>query len=449
MENEVTARFKLLWPLLVPAVAAIGFLACGKDPVRTGYNPDQNNVRKDQYPWVAFDAVKDLERGTAMTLSINRQGAEVRQVGVVFESTYEYKYQRLILCHTPEDVPIGSGDSGSPVSLSDGRIAGLLCYGFIGNSHQFAARAIEDVMSVSDEDAGQDLAKNESPLLKPILPVAFASGIDPAYLRRMEAADRSGFFERLAAAKPIAKSSGLEKPSSAAAVSIIPGVSIAVLEMSGDLVDMGAIGTLGIIDSDKLYAFGHAYSPYPTPLAAPALLVNTATFIESGVTGFKYAAPTQDTIGAFTGQSGYGILIREGMRPRTFPAAVSVLYADSLPTVYSHRIVNTQSVAYEKFLAAFAAGYSVYAHLPSFLDTDSLFARCNVRIVFESGALDTTFQLDGTAFIDEDILDFIDQELKVEETGPHIVDFQAEIAVSQKREEVALNRRCVHRPGHF
>ena len=55
----------------------------------------------------------------------------------------------------------------------------------------------------------------------------------------------------------------------------------------------------------------------------------------------------------------------------------------------------------------------------------------------------------GGRVTQQDILDFIDQELKVEETGPHIVDFQAEIAVSQKREEVALNRRCVHRPGHF
>jgi hypothetical protein len=435
----VTARFKPFWPILVLSTASIGFMSCGKDPVRGSDNSGQDGVRKDQYPWAAFDVVKGLERGTAMSLSINRQGADVRQVSVVFESTYEYKYQRLILCRTPEDVPIGAGDSGSPLSLGDGRIAGLLCYGFDGNSHQFAARAIEDVMSVTDSEAGQDLAKNESSLFKPILPVAFSSGIDPAYIRRMEAADRSGFFERLAGAKSIGKASRLAKRSSAQAVSIIPGMPIAVLEMSGDLVDMGAIGALGIIDSDKMYAFGHSYSPYPTPLAAPALLANTATFIESGFTGFKYAAPTQDTIGAFTGQSGYGILIREGMRPETFPAAVSVQFNDTLPTVYSHRIVNTQSVAYEKFLGAFAASYAVYAHLPSFLDSDSLFAQCNVHIVFESGILDTTFQLDGTAAIDGELLEFIDQKLQVDDTGPHVVDFQADIRLFKTRDDLNRN----------
>jgi hypothetical protein len=420
----LTARFKSFLSLLVLAIAAIGFISCGKDPVRNSDNSGQNGVRKDQYPWAAFGVVKGLERGTGMTLSINRQGADVRQVNVVFESTYEYKYQRLIFCRTPEDVPIG-----------DGRIVGLLCYGFDGNSHQFAARAIEDVMSVTDDAAVQDLAKNESSLFKPILPVAFSSGIDPAYLRRMEAADRSGFFERLAGAKSIGKASRLAKRSSAQAVSIIPGMPVAVLEMSGDLVDMGAIGALGIFDSDKMYAFGHSYSPYPTPLAAPALLANTATFIESGFTGFKYAVPTRDTIGAFTAQGGYGILIREGMRSETFPSAVSVQFNDTLPTVYSHRIVNTQSVAYEKFLGAFAASYAVYAHLPSFLDSDSLFAQCNVRIVFESGILDTTFQLAGTASIDGDLLEFIDQKLKVEDSGPHIVDFQTDIRLFKTRDE--------------
>ncbi len=432
-------RFKQAWPLLALAVTSIGFLSCGKDPVRSSGFSGQNGARKDRYPWVAFDAVKGLARGTAMTLSINRQGAEVRQVGVVFESTYEYKYQRLILCRTPEDVPIGAGDSGSPLSLDDGRIAGLLCYGYDGNSHQFAARAIEDVMSVTDDEAGQDLAKNESPLFSPVLPVAFSSGIDPAYLRRMEGADRTGFFKRLAGARPIAKDARLSKRASAQAVSIIPGVSIAVLEMSGDLVDMGAIGTLGTIDGDKMYAFGHSYSPYPTPLAAPALLAATATFIESGFTGFKYAAPTRDTIGAFTAQSGYGIMIREGRRPETFPAAVSVLYNDTLPTVYSHRIVNTRSVAYEKFLGAFAASYAVYAHLPSFLDSDSLFARCNIRIAFESGVLDTTFQLAGTAAIDGDILEFIDQKLQVDDTGPHIVDFQSDFKLFKTRDDLNRN----------
>jgi hypothetical protein len=261
----------------------------------------------------------------------------------------------------------------------------------------------------------------------------FSSGIDPAYLKRMEAKDRSGFFERLLAAASISKSGRLEKTSSGEAVPVIPGVSIAVLEMSGDLVDMGAIGTLGIIESDRMYAFGHSYSLYPDPLAAPALLAKTATFIESGLNGFKYAVPTQDTIGAFTSQSGYGILIREGMRPRTFPAVVSVQFNDSLPAVYSHRIANAQSVGYEKFLGSFAAGYAVYVHLPSFLDSDSLFARGRVRIAFESGVMDTTLQLDGTSFIDEDISEFIDRKMVIEDPGTHITGFQAEIRIFERR----------------
>jgi hypothetical protein len=205
--------------------------------------------------------------------------------------------------------------------------------------------------------------------------------------------------------------------------------------MSGDLVDLGAIGTLGIIESDRMYAFGHSYSPDPDPLAAPALLAKTATFIESGVNGFKYAAPTQDTIGAFTSQSGYGILIREGMKPKTFPAVVSVQFNDSLPAVYSHRIANARSVGYEKFLGSFAAGYAVYVHLPSFVESDSLFARGRIRITFESGALDTTLSLDGKSPIDEDISEFIDRKLKIEDPTAHITAFQADIRIFERRSE--------------
>jgi len=437
----VEHRIKFRCLPLIFIIAMLGFISCQKNPIPQGRDDSgQNGGRKDQYPWVSFDVVKGLERGTGMTLSINRQGTDVQKVSVVFESIYEYKYQRLILCRTPEDVPIGAGDSGSPLSLGDGRIAGLLCYGFDGNSHQFAARAIEDVMSVTDAEGGQVLAKGESSLLEPILPVAFSSRIDPAYLRRMMGADRYGFFGRLGGAQSIEKHTHLAKPSAAHAVSIIPGVSIAVFEMSGDLVDLGAIGTLGTIESDKMYAFGHSYSDTPTPLAAPAVLAQTATFIESGFTGFKYAAPTQDTIGAFTSQSGYGILIREGMRSRTYPAVVSVQFNGSAPSIYSHRIVNTRSVAYEKFLGAFAASYSVYAQLPSFLDSDSLFARGNVRIVLENAVLDTTFFLAGTASIDWDIWDLIDQKLRVEDSGPHIVDFQAEIRLFKTRDDSNLNQ---------
>jgi hypothetical protein len=176
-------------------------------------------------------------------------------------------------------------------------------------------------------------------------------------------------------------------------------------------------------------------------LAAPAVLAQTATFIESGFTGFKYAAPTQDTIGAFTSQSGYGILIREGMRSRTYPAVVSVQFNGSAPSVYSHRIVNTRSVAYEKFLGAFAASYSVYAQLPSFLDSDSLFARGNVHIVLENAVLDTTFFLAGTASIDWDIWDLIDQKLRVEDSGPHIIDFQTDIRLFKTRDDSNRNNQ--------
>jgi hypothetical protein len=435
-ENTVARQIKSLRLFFVIAAAAAGLISCGKDPVRTGADDSgQNGIRKDQYPWAAFSVVKGLERGASMTLSVNRRDFDVTEVNVVFEAVYEYKYQRLIICRTPDDFPIGSGDSGSPVSLADGRIAGLLCYGYNGNSHQFAARAIEDVMSVTDSDGEDAPAKNESSLLRPILPVMFSSGVDPAYIRRMQAKDRSGFFERLSAAESISKSGRMEKRSSGGAVPVIPGVSIAVLEISGDLVDMGAIGTLGIIESDRMYAFGHSYSQYPDPLAAPALLAKTATFIESDLNGFKYAVPTQDTIGAFTSQSGYGILIREGMRPRTFPADVSVQFNDSLPAVYSHRIANAQSVGYEKFLGSFVAGYAVYVHLPSFVDSDSLFARGRVRIVSESGVLDTTLQLDGTSLIDEDISEFIDRKMVIEDPGTHITAFQAEIRIFERRDE--------------
>jgi hypothetical protein len=123
------------------------------------------------------------------------------------------------------------------------------------------------------------------------------------------------------------------------------------------------------------------------------------------------------------------------MKPRTFPAVVSVQFNDSLPAVYSHRIANARSVGYEKFLGSFAAGYAVYVHLPSFVESDSLFARGRIRITFESGALDTTLSLDGKSPIDEDISEFIDRKLKIEDPTAHITAFQADIRIFERRSE--------------
>jgi hypothetical protein len=435
----MNSRWRALRFLVIFIGMLLGFGSCQKDPVGSDKNGPGDDMNKHQVEYATFEEVGRLERGTPMFLCINREGTAVRRVEVAFESTYDFEYQRLIFCRTQDDTPIGAGDSGSPVFLEDGRIAGMLCYGYSGNNHQFAARTIEDVLTVGESGDEGALARNAEPFLRPILPVGFSARIDPSYLARMKKSDRFGFFARLAAAQSVFSGAAPAKSASAQADSVVPGTSIAVFEMSGDLLNLGAIGSVGAMAPDKWYAFGHSYSFFPTPLAAPTVLATTATFIESSDLGFKYAQPTSDTVGAFTAQNSFGILVQPGVRPITFPIMTTIQYEEDSPIVLRHRISSTESPAYEKYLGAFATGYAVYVALPAFIDSDSLFARGSIRIQLQHAVLDTALNIAGTETIDSDVFDFIDTGLRIAEGGGRIIDFQANIRIAGERS--ALSRR--------
>jgi hypothetical protein len=429
---------RLLFVFLIPILLIAA--SCQKSPTgSTTGDPDQNDLDKHPHSYATFDEVSRLARGTRMVLWLNREETAVRKVDVEFESTYDFEYQRLILCRTPDDLPVGSGDSGSPLYLDDGRVAGLLCYGYEGTSHQFAARTVEDVFTV--DDGNSDLGKSAASFLRPIEPVGFSSRIDPVYLERMKSVDRYGFFERLGRARSVFSASAAAKAAAPSADSLSPGMSIAVFEISGDLLNLGAIGTLGAFDGDRLYAFGHRYSDFPTPLAAPCVLASTAAFVDAALQSFKYAVPTQDTVGAFTGQSGYGILIRRDMASKTFPSDAVVQVGADSPYLFSHRVVNTESVSYEKYLAALTASYAIYVQVPTFPESDSLFAVSEVRMRFEHSTIDTLFTIAGTQTIDVDVFSFIADSLKLTGSEGHMRDFQAAVRVSDKRGVSILDRR--------
>src|SRR4030042_4892398 len=97
---------------------------------------------------LTFEEASLLKPGTKLKLRINRTATEVIEYDITFNGVYDFEEERLIMCTTPHNLPIGSGDSGSPILTEDGKVIGALCYGWEFAKNQFAARAIEDMLAI-------------------------------------------------------------------------------------------------------------------------------------------------------------------------------------------------------------------------------------------------------------------------------------------------------------
>lgn len=172
---------KLMSSFFLCALCAVLQISC-KDETINNYYQDgpvlssstQHTIVTDNpTAIVSYADLTNLTRGTVMKLRVNRDNFEVWEVNVIFDALYTVGADRLILCHTNSDFPVGAGDSGSPLLTSDGRIAGALCYGYEGNSNNFAARVIEDVLSI---DTASVSSVSSSSSFSVIQPAYYLSG---------------------------------------------------------------------------------------------------------------------------------------------------------------------------------------------------------------------------------------------------------------------------------
>jgi hypothetical protein len=332
---------------------------------------------------ISYADLANLQKGTTMKLRVNRNEFEVWEVYVKFDAIYREGSERLILCHSNSDFPIGAGDSGSPLLTSDDRVAGVLCYGYYGNSNDFIARAIEDVLGIDTAI----VSKSPTPkLFNEIQPVYIVSGYNEiGGLRYPQLGTVLGKYT-IQTEQPSLKKFSLLKTNENLAV---PGSSISVMYISGDYVYASAIGTMSFRENGNIFAFGHSYDSFS---AAPTFLACTKSFIQSNYRSFKMSEPTNQFIGSFVKNNYNGILIKENVQPLVANLTTSCAIDNQNAFLLHHQISNTTNFRYDRNLAADLSCYLIYQELiAQYKVQDTAIANCSLQIVSEQESKTTTF----------------------------------------------------------
>ncbi len=370
---------------------------------------------------IHYADLANIPRGTVMKLRVNRNDFEVWEVNVVFDALYSVGADRLILCHTASDFPVGAGDSGSPLLTSDGRIAGALCYGYEGNSNDFAARVIEDVLSI-------DTARVSSASYSSSFSV-----IQPAYYLSGNGSQVSSRYPRLTAVLgPYTSQASQARKLFASVKNIskitdniaIPGSSIAVMYISGDYYYEYAVGTMSYIGTDGIFAFGHSFDSF---LAAPTYLASTGSFINSSIESQKMSEPSSQLIGSFVINNYDGILIKPNVAPLVANLNTSCSINGSSIFSYNHQISNTPSFSNDMVLAAELSCDLVYENLVSLnKEEDSTVATCSAKIVTDQDTTNATFVLHSNE-IDWSIYLYLEDSVKVAGSSKELKQFNLSV----------------------
>ncbi|MBI9066330.1 MAG: hypothetical protein JEZ09_03485 [Salinivirgaceae bacterium] len=307
----------------------------------------------------SFEQVTEMQKGTKMYLRVNRTGFSVEEHMIVFEGTLEDAGERLIVCKTLNGLKIGQGDSGSPILTADGKVAGVLCYGFNANSTQFIARAIEDVLSINNNN--KSLNRNLNSNYYKIEPYFYMSGITgdmPKYVKKgVNLVDIPVQNNSLKST-----SDKLSEPAS-----LISGMSISASIIQGDVINYGAVGTASYIKDEMIYAFGHPFmnkDPYGTPV----FYADMITLIESNgdYPSYKLSAPTDYFIGIIVEDKTEGILITTDDEPSFIESQHNIDINNGDETyLVKHKISKQEDIYYEIYYVCLTSAIAIDAYAPS------------------------------------------------------------------------------------
>ncbi|MBD3392553.1 MAG: hypothetical protein GF418_10735 [Chitinivibrionales bacterium] len=359
-------------------------------------------VARETFDSIPFDEVLDLEPGTPMRLLLNRRGTEVRAYTVTFEAAVKDGTERLIIARVPEELIIGAGDSGSPLLTEDGRIAGLLCYGWSFNNYQFAARAIADVTSApANGKPLEALGKSKkASSMGSAMPLSYhASGFSKEIVKQLDTDTRYRGFLLSAiengVREPRGPAPGLARRAANGVPEhcdeLAPGMSIAVHEMTGDLLNLAAVGVAGYVTDNRIYGFGHSYWMASGELSKPVSLASMETIIESGYQAFKMTSILDDYVGAFVGDHPHAIVIDPGEKAATVKVEVSTSVDLGDDASYTHRISHDPEHFWERMLMEYALYYSVLH--PMAYRRARGWAQAEIAITTEEGEFDTTMRI--------------------------------------------------------
>ncbi len=227
---------------------------------------------------VPFAAARaELQVGDTLDVRLNRSGYEVRQYPVTFLGILTSAADHLFVFKMQDaSVIVGHGDSGSPVLDSQGRVIAVLCYGVDGDRYQFMARAIDDVVAISQ-------ARSLSEAISAFTPLGLAAFSTVGRPWTLGTVPGPASVPALRSAR--ASRSLLDGTT-------IPGQSVAVLLVSGPIVNEGWVGTLSFLQSGTGYLFGHSATgnlASSSPVALPVFSASMVTMLDSSPSPSKLA----------------------------------------------------------------------------------------------------------------------------------------------------------------
>jgi hypothetical protein len=387
---------------------------------------------------LSFQDARNLKPGSMLKLRLNRSGSEIKEYSVRFDGTSEMNAERLIFCTTIDKLVIGEGDSGSPLLTEDGEVVGALCYGFEFANNQFAARAIEDMLAIKADKVTLKSSKKSANLLKELGLVYFVNGMDKSVIERYKGKEKSNFYNNAHFFNGQRRS---EKSASIMALdNTIPGNSIAVLIVEGDLYTMGAVGTLSYInENNKLFAFGHQFGA--GTLSAPVKNAEMVTMINSDWMASKWAVPTARLIGSLTGDTETGVLIDPAVSPKVFIHSVVMNLSGTTAQDYgnqisvNHQIANFWNPIEDVSMTADISASIVYQKLLMIADRP-LQAFCSLSVSFETLPVYVdTFTVSARYWFDSQIYYSLGDKIQLyfnnSDNGPdNITDFKLTLDIS-------------------
>lgn len=252
------------------------------------------------------DEIAALAIGTRATVRTVLHGFEMTDLLATFagyaDMTNDARESFLLFYTDPTDVRwerwhgAAGGMSGSPVII-DGRIVGALSYGVnapeLSKPYQFVATPVH-LMKAKLHDS-EDAAFGAG---KPGASAFRAMGLMYGPSSVVEAEKYVGFQDTPYLRYVGGGAARREIPADGIP-DLQPGSAIAVPLVMGDVVVSAAVGTVSMVDSDRVYAFGHPFGFFgDIQLPFTAAYVDTTS--ASTDYAFKVAVSVGDTLGAIT-----------------------------------------------------------------------------------------------------------------------------------------------------
>lgn len=332
---------------------------------------------------ISFEDVKSTyKKGDILKLRVNRSGLIIEEHNIQFDGVYDSNGERLIFCKTISDLVVGQGDSGSPVLNSEGKIIAVLCYGFSDANHQFAARAIEDVLSVEKIEETEVSASKSS---FETIDLSFSTlGMTEEDFSAYIENDDKGEFKNYRSSELEFGNKG-ELSSKSTSNSLISGNSISLCEVRGTVFNWCATGTASFVDEKNIYAFGHSSSIYN---GAPVYLAKMVTLIESSYVSYKLSLPTDEYLGVLVADQTEGILIDREAERSVCEIITSIKIGDNEPVIDTHDVAQFEDAYNETYHALNLPRYLLTKYiLDRYSYSDYVKATAHVVMDFEVGGV--------------------------------------------------------------